>query len=117
MLNCWLPTLKFAAENSLMFFILGREMQDLTRLLGFGVGIGLIWLKGRIFKISTQSSESSTTGGRVGVLANGRKNGYMGGLWAVARILDAEKFGINGGLGFGDLGLTGEAKGLTGLEG
>jgi len=100
-----------------MFFILGREMQDLTRLLGFGVGIGLIWLKGRMFKISTQSSESSPTGGRVGALANGRKNGYMGGLWAVALILDAEKLGINDGLGFGDLGLTEEAKGLTGLEG
>ena len=70
-----------------------------------------------MFKTSTQSSESSTTGGRVGALANGRKNGYMGGLWAVARILDAEKFGINGGLGFGNLGRTGEAKGLTGLVG
>uniref|UniRef100_UPI001C3D0430 hypothetical protein n=1 Tax=Picosynechococcus sp. (strain ATCC 27264 / PCC 7002 / PR-6) TaxID=32049 RepID=UPI001C3D0430 len=104
-------------ENSLMFFILGREMQDLTQLLGFGVGIGSIWLKGRIFKTSTQSSESSTTGGWVGVLANGQKNGYMGGLCAVARILDAEKLGINGGLGFGFLGLTGEAKGLTGREG
>ena len=41
----------------------------------------------------------------------------MGGLWAVALILDAEKLGIKGGLGFGLLGLTGEAKGLTGLEG
>ena len=41
----------------------------------------------------------------------------MGGLWAVARILDAEKLGINGGLGFEFLGLTGEAKGLTGREG
>jgi len=39
----------------------------------------------------------------------------MGGRWAVALILDAEKLGINGGFGF--LGLTGEAKGLTGLEG
>ena len=91
-------------------------MQDLTRILGFGIGIGSIWLKGRIFKTSTQSSESmSTTGGRVRGLANGRKDGYMGGLWAVAQILDAEKLGINGGLGFGSLGLTGEAKGLTGL--
>ena len=116
-LSRWLPTLKFAAENSFMFFILGHEMQHLTRLLGFGVGIGLIWLKGRMFKTSTQSSESSTTGGRVGALASGRKNGYMGGLWAVALILDAEKLGINGGLGFGFLCLTGEAKGLTGLEG
>ena len=99
-----------------MFFILGLGMQDLTRLLGFGVGTGLIWLKGRIFRTSTQSSEStSTTGGRVGGLANGRKNGYMGGLWAVALILDAEKLGINGGFGF--LGLIGEAKGLTGPEG
>lgn len=92
-------------------------MQDLTWLLGFGVGIGSIWLKGQIFRTSTQSLESSTTGGRVGGLANGRKNGYMGGLWAVARILEAEKFGINGGLGFGSLGRTGEAEGLTGLEG
>ena len=39
----------------------------------------------------------------------------MGGFWAVALILDAEKVGINCGLGFGDLGPTGEAKGLTGL--
>jgi len=31
----------------------------------------------------------------------------MGGRWAVALILDAEKLGINGGFGF--LGLTGEA--------
>ena len=88
----------------------------MTLLLGFGVGTGSIRLKGRIFRTSTQSSEStSTTGGRVEGLTNGRKNGFMGSLWAVALIRDAEKVGINGGLGFGGLGRTGEAKGLTGL--
>ena len=89
-------------------------MQDLTRLLGFGVGIALIRLKGWIFRTSTKSSEStSTTGGRVEGLKNGQKNGFMGGLWAVALIRDAEKVEINGGLGFGGLGRTRESKGLT----
>lgn len=118
MLRCWFPALKFAAENSLTFFVLGFEMQDLTRLLGFGVGAGSIRLMGGMFRTSTQSSESrSTTGGRTGGLKNGRKNGVTGGLWALALIRDAEKVGINGGLGFGGLGRTGKTKDLTGRVG
>jgi len=91
-----------------MEFIINYRMLLLFKLY-------LSMKKAIITCIST--SYQSTTGGRVGVLANGQKNGYMGGLWAVALILDAEKLGINGGLGFGNLGLIGEAKGLTGLEG